>query len=76
MKTSARARERNRAERSKLRRALRLYREEPHDDPQAAYKSLQSILDKAVNKGIISRNKAARLKSRQVPETGSESAAG
>jgi small subunit ribosomal protein S20 len=67
MKTSVKAQERNRAARSTLRRHIRFYREGQHEDPQAAYKSLQSILDKAVNKGIISRNKAARLKSRQAP---------
>jgi small subunit ribosomal protein S20 len=67
MKTSTRARERNRAARSALRRSLRLYREGDHENPEDAYKSLQSILDRAVNKGIISRNKAARLKSRQAP---------
>lgn len=70
MKTSEKARERNRAERSALRRALRLYRAgKMSDNPETAYRSLQGFLDKAVNKGTISRNKAARLKSRQAPST-------
>jgi small subunit ribosomal protein S20 len=67
MKTNARAQARNRAARSAMRRALRDYRAQTEGDRTEAYKTLQSILDKAVNKGIISANKAARLKSRQAP---------
>lgn len=69
MKTSLKAQSRNRAARSALRRSLRLYREQTEGDRAEAYKNLQSILDKAVNKGIISANKAARLKSRQSPSS-------
>jgi ribosomal protein S20 len=34
----------------------------------ASYSELQSILDRAVKKGIISKNRAARLKSRLAPK--------
>jgi len=67
MVTNARREARNKAARSALRRALRQYRERPDGDRTEAYKALQSVLDKAVNKGLISANKAARLKSRQAP---------
>ena len=67
MKTNAKREARNRAGKSAMRRALRLYRERSEGDRAEAYKELQSTLDKAVNKGLISRNKAARLKSRQAP---------
>jgi small subunit ribosomal protein S20 len=67
MKTDAKREARNKAAKSSMRRALRVYREQSEGDRTAAYKTLQSILDKAVNKGLISPNKAARLKSRQSP---------
>jgi small subunit ribosomal protein S20 len=67
MVTSARREARNKAARSALRRALRLYRERPEGDRTELFKELQSMLDKAVTKRLISRNKAARLKSRQTP---------
>lgn len=67
MKTDEKRRERNRAARSALRRALRRYREMSADDRAGAYRGLVSTLDKAAGKGLISRNKAARLKSRCAP---------
>jgi ribosomal protein S20 len=67
MKTDIRRQARNRAARSAMRRALRFYRERAAENRAEAFKALQSTLDKAVNKGVISRNKAARLKSRQAP---------
>jgi ribosomal protein S20 len=60
-------RERNRGQRSALRRVIRQYREMATQDRAGAYNGLQSSLDKAVGKGIISQNKAARLKSRLAP---------
>jgi len=60
-------RERNRGQRSALRRVIRQYRELAAQDRTGAYNGLQSSLDRAVGKGIISQNKAARLKSRLVP---------
>lgn len=69
MKTSAVRRERNRAARSALRLAVRKYRELATEDRAGAYNGLQSTLDRAVSKGIISRNRAARLKSRLSPSS-------
>lgn len=60
-------RERNRAQRSALRRVIRQYRELAAEDRAGAYNGLQSSLDRAVGKGIISPNRAARLKSRLSP---------
>jgi ribosomal protein S20 len=60
-------RERNRAQRSALRRVIRQYRELAAEDRAGAYNSLQSSLDKAVGKGIISPNRASRLKARLSP---------
>lgn len=61
-KTSAKREGRNRAEKSKLRGYLRSVREK--DAPGRSQPELQSMLDKAVKKGIIHKNKAGRLKSR------------
>ena len=67
MKTDAVRRDRNRAARSALRGTLRKYREMSAENRTDAYSSLVSSLDKAAGKGIISRNRAARLKSRLSP---------
>ena len=67
VKTNLRRQSRNRAGRSALRRALRQYRELSADDRPAAYAQIQSVLDKAVGKGFIPQNRAARLKSRLAP---------
>jgi len=67
VKTDAVKRERNRAGRSALRRALRVYRELALEDRTGAYNGLQSTLDVAVKKGYIPMNRAARLKSRLAP---------
>ncbi len=67
LKTRIVRRERNRAASSVLRGALRKYRELSADDRKTAYSGLMSTLDKASTKGIISENRAARLKSRLVP---------
>ncbi len=58
---------RNRAAKSSLRSALRKYREMNEKDKKDAMASLESMLDKAVLKGIIHRNTASRLKSRLHP---------
>jgi len=68
MRTDAVRRDRNRAGRSALRTALRNYRGLPAENRTGAYNGLQSILDRAASKGIISYNRAARLKSRLAPE--------
>jgi small subunit ribosomal protein S20 len=58
---------RNRASRGTLRTSVRKFRELDAAARAGEYASLQSLLDKAVKKGIISRNRAARLKSRLSP---------
>jgi small subunit ribosomal protein S20 len=58
---------RNRAARANLRTSVRRYREMDPGQRGGDFASLQSLLDKAVKKGIISRNRAARLKSRLAP---------
>ena len=60
---------RNRAAMSSLRLALRNYRALEAGKRPAEYAAFQSLLDRAVTKGIISKNRAARLKSRHTPAT-------
>jgi len=58
---------RNRANLSHLRGAVRAFRELEAGKRPAEFNQLQATLDRAVKKGIISRNRAARLKSRLAP---------
>ena len=58
---------RNRAAMSSLRLALRNYRALEAGKRPAEFAAFQSLLDRAVTKGIISKNRAARLKSRLTP---------
>ena len=58
---------RNRAAMSNLRTAVKKFRELEADKRSAEYAAFQSLLDRAVGKGIISSNRAARLKSRHAP---------
>jgi len=67
LKTDAKRRDRNRAARSTLRGALRKFREMSAEDRSAAYNGMQSTLDKAASKGLISKNRASRLKARLTP---------
>ncbi len=59
---------RNRALRSAFRSALKKYREllAAKDIPgaQAGFQQIQAVIDRAVTKGVIHRNNAARRKSR------------
>jgi small subunit ribosomal protein S20 len=58
----------NRANKSKLRGALRLMRESitagDHKSATEAYRSTVSILDKSVQKGVLHKNTASRYKGR------------
>ncbi len=63
MKTSAKARSRNRAVRTILRKNVREYREADEHKPEEL-KDLSRLIDKSATKGVIHKNKAARLKSR------------
>ena len=65
MRTSAKARERNRAYRSELRSAIRELRSETNKDTaDGRYRTVAGLLDRAANRGLIHRNKASRYKSR------------
>jgi small subunit ribosomal protein S20 len=61
-------RDRNRAQKTRFRHCLRKFREAvaAHnvDDAKMLSKETARLLDKAAAKGVIHRNKAARLKSR------------
>ena len=67
VKTNLKCEIRNRAGKSAMRLALRQYREMTAENRADAYPQIQSLLDKAVGKGFIPKNRAARLKSRLVP---------
>ena len=65
MKTSSKARERNRAHRSFLRAAIRdLRAETSKDEALKKLRKVTSLLDKAVTTGIIHKRNADRSKSR------------
>ncbi len=55
-------REKNRAERSRLRTALKRARESKADQAQDLVKAAVSLLDQAAQERIVHPNKAARLK--------------
>jgi small subunit ribosomal protein S20 len=67
LKTSLKCQNRNRAAKSALRRALKQYKELPSEKRAESYAEIQSVLDKAAGKRFISKNRAARLKSRLTP---------
>lgn len=65
MKTSDVARRRNRSAKSTMRSAMKLVENEK--DPQKKIehvKSATSVVDRAARRNVISKNKAARIKSR------------
>lgn len=64
VKIGLRNQERNRAARSTLRTQLKQTEEALTSDRDSATKEHQSIVDRAVKRRLIHRNKAARLKSR------------
>jgi len=58
-------RERNRTVRSQIRtRTKSLLKTESSDDAETAYRKVSSMLDTAARKGIVSKQAAARRKSR------------
>lgn len=65
MRQSAKRRARNRVKRAALRTALKKSRSATTpDEAAAAYRAAEQLLDRAAQKGLISKNKAARHKSR------------
>ncbi|MEE9269270.1 MAG: 30S ribosomal protein S20 [Candidatus Krumholzibacteria bacterium] len=67
LKTSLERQSRNRAARSALRGSVKAIRELPKAKAEEAVKAMHSILDRAVNRGLFHKNKAARLKARFKP---------
>jgi len=64
MRTSEKARQRNRAVKSKLKSALKNLDMAPADDSADALKKAQAELDRAATKGVIPKGRADRKKSR------------
>lgn len=65
LRQSRKRRDRNRAVRSEIRTRTRsLLQTESADEAKEAYRSITSLLDRAARKGIVSRQAAARRKSR------------
>lgn len=64
MRQTARRQTRNRAVRSRLRRAIKTYRSAEDAGKGAALSATVSEIDRAKKKGVVHRNAAARYKSR------------
>ncbi len=65
MKTSAKARAKNRAYRSKMKMALRKVQDaKTTEEGQTAFTEASKLLDRLAGKGIIHKNRAADKKSR------------
>ncbi len=65
MRQSVKRRARNRVKRAALRTAVKQARTATSsDEAAAAFRSAEQLLDRAAQKGLISKNKAARHKSR------------
>lgn len=64
VKTNLKRQARNRAARSALKSALKALAAMPTDKQEESLRKTQSVLDKAAVRGIVHRNKAARMKSR------------
>ncbi len=67
LKTSLENQARNRAARSTLKRTIAAVRDLPAGKAAEAIKNMHSALDRAVNRRLIHKNKAARLKSHFKP---------
>jgi small subunit ribosomal protein S20 len=65
MRTAEKRAARNKAQRSRLRTAVKKARQaESAEDTQAAFLDAKSLLDRAARKHLVHPNKAARLKSK------------
>ncbi len=65
MRTAAKRAARNKAQRSRLRTAVKKARQaETAEEVTTAFKDAKSLLDRAARKHLVHPNKAARLKSR------------
>jgi len=64
VKTNVKRQARNRAAKSALKSTLKVLKAMPEDQKEQQIRKIQSALDKAASDGVVHRNKAARLKSR------------
>ena len=65
VRTSEKARQRNRRDRTRLRSAIKRVRQaESNDSGVEALRNAESLLDRMATKGVIHKNAAARQKSR------------
>ncbi len=64
VKTNLKRQTRNRSAKSTLKSKLKALKETLAQKPEETTRDIHSVLDKAANRGLIHRNKAARLKSR------------
>lgn len=64
VKTNLKCQGRNRAAKSALKSTLKVLKAMPQDQKEEQVRKIQSALDRAASDGVVHRNKAARLKSR------------
>jgi small subunit ribosomal protein S20 len=64
VKITLRNEQRNRAARSAMKSRLKAITDDKGKDRDAAVREHQALLDQAARRGVVHRNKAARLKSR------------
>jgi small subunit ribosomal protein S20 len=64
MRTSEKARQRNRAVKSSLKGVVKMAEDAPAPEAGAAFNEAMSALDRAAQKGIIPKRRADRKKSR------------
>lgn len=64
VKTNLKRQARNRAAKSTLKSTLKILASMPGEKHEESVRQTQAVLDKATTRGVVHRNKAARLKSR------------
>ena len=64
VKTNLKRQARNRSAKSALKSTLKVLKAMPQDQKDEQVRKIQSALDRAASDGVVHRNKAARLKSR------------
>ena len=75
MRTAAKRAERNKAQRSKLRTALKkAHQSEDAEQASTSFADAKSLLDRAARKRLLHPNKAARLKSRLAKQAAAKGA--
>jgi len=75
MRTSEKARQRNRAVKSTVKSALKKFEESPVAEAAEALRQAAAELDRAAKKGVIPKGRADRKKSRLARKTNRDAAA-